>query len=347
MHALLPKLAALKVHDVVQVRPFDPERDRDLFVPYGPGGSAIGIDGFVLGLDGGQHASERERIGAVLDACRDDPATAHRSGLEGAVSFMTAALEADRPIDLKPVFDAAIAGWANVFFGCTAGTHVMALGRSVMYRTLFNTDFTAEKLVDLHRQQRDESRVNTAQPVIGDSLATAAPTTVGAGLRDNNPEVATRDVIGLIGGATELMLESCLSIVEFAICHPDQWRAAYEGALVSETPDGFRETVAKLISAAPPQYALVRRRSSEPGSGHVVVTLYDSDRARLPWPDVNALDPAFGIEPHRCLGRDLALDALAAILLPVFRFRSASLGPNARPSEPPRNESLPVVLHRW
>jgi hypothetical protein len=147
-----------------------------------------------------------------------------------------------------------------------------------------------------------------------------------------------------IGGATELMLESALSILDWALASSKNWSGAHIKATGAPTPADFVDSVARLMAIAPPQYFLIRqgKQGKTEGQDLTLVGLWDRNTS-LSTP-VCKNDVVFGIAPHRCLGRSLALDGLAHLLHPIFLHASAKASPRYKPSAPPINLPTWITL---
>jgi hypothetical protein len=357
------------------VRSSNPGSDAELFVPYGEGGTALGITGFVMGLDGKAHTLERDRLLPILQAARQGFPPAgegfppageelpHQRGLDAIDQLLATGLPAGNPFDVKVILEMGIAAWASSLFGVptefqslptTPGgsleeevltANLMQIGRAVMSRTLFNV--TLLKSFDPSLAVQDKAIVG----LFRERLADPPPPPAGcvhALLLESDAETgnqrATNDMIGLIGGATELMLESALSILDWALASSKNWSSAHSEATGAPTPANFVDSVARLMAIAPPQYFLIRQGNpgATEGQDLTLVGLWDRNKS-LSTP-ASETDAVFGIAPHRCLGRSLALDGLAHLLHPIFLHASAKASPRYKPSAPPINLPTWITL---
>ncbi len=355
-----PLVAFKMVPRARTVRPANSDRDALLFVPYEDGGTALGITGFVLGLDGEQHTVERNRLTPILaDARIGDP---HAEGLGVVDEILAIGLPSGNPFDVKVICEKAISAWAAKLFGVAEnyeGTtdgaqgsgflsaNLMQIGRAVTSRTVFNTHFL--KTFDEELAVADNAVVELFRESIQPdppNVVPAPPGCIHALLQDSDSNTATNDMIGLIGGATELMIESVLSILDWALANPKNWRKAHEEARKAQAPSQFVEKVASLMSVAPPQYFLIRKGTEGPTEGQDLTLVGLWEQTTFPT-NVSVNDPVFGIAPHRCLGRSLALDALAHLLHPIFLHATAKASPRHKPSAPPINRPTWITLGQY
>jgi hypothetical protein len=303
--------------------------DRDLRVP-----------------DGEAHTSERRRIGEVLTGVRET-SVAHRDGLQRLDTLMAKRLSAHGSLSMTAIIEEAVNGWSGSVFGlpdphphAAAPPSAIEIGRAAAMCTVFNTVFM--RAFDPARARHDVGIVRDFRTRLGTTQSPRTGSVLDA-LRLSDVDHAHRDLIGLIGGATEILVEAAVSIIDWALVDPRNWAAAHDRAKAAAVPDAFTDAVSDLLELAPPQYFVVRKcpahtspvLAADPGKQtHALVGLGQR----------GGRYSAFGVEPHLCLGRPLALDALAHILHPVFLFAEAGPADHYRPSNPPRFEPTWIRL---
>jgi cytochrome P450 len=280
----------------------------DLTVPYHEPGTALGLNGFVLGLDGQEHEAEASRIATVLASA----IAGHQRGLAIMRDWTASQKIAGREVDLKEFAEQAVTRWASSFLGVSdeARPLLVTAAAEVVARTYTNPTFPGCKFDEgkaaASKKQVDELRVAIERQngVPGGSVLHY--------LQLSRPGQATADVVGLSGGPIELVVECALVIVDWALKDPVNWSTLHSCAVQSEL--ALTAELEPILSMFPPT-AMVPRLDAK--QKPVMVTLWDPRRgsARRVAPDLN---PVFGFEPHVCLGKAHALEALGALLHDVF-----------------------------
>jgi hypothetical protein len=147
--------------------------------------------------------------------------------------------------------------------------------------------------------------------------ATQSNFTILSKLKPAEASNVLRDMVGLTGGPVALTVDAAESILRNLVSRPKQWKK-YHCKLVN---GGFtRSDVMDLVKRVPPDYFVLRHKK-ETGKRVVIATGFRKAKY--------ATD-GFGVEPHRCLGKDLAIDALQEILTPLLAFQYATIDPPNR-----------------
>ena len=275
---------------------------RGLRVPYAEPSAALGLEGFVLGInDEKEHRVQQNRIKHAIDAS----AAGHATGLERLDAVMRSGVRAGEPFDLDALVREAVTVWASELLGVAAdaGPGLIAAGQAVVDRTYLANDYEGPMKPD------KTAWAGRCQAVVGEyriALTQPFPAgSIGSNLT-GTPDEVKRDVIGLTGGPTALTVKAAVSIVQWALGRRRRWTALSCAA----HRDDFRARLRTIVEEVPPEYFLPRHAADE--TARVLVS---------GWGDRKRHDTPFGSEPHLCLGEQWALDALAALLRPVFFHR--------------------------
>lgn len=299
----------------------DPAATSALRVPYADPSAALGLTGFVLGLDGASHAVEAGALAGVIA----DAAPGHLAGLGAAGRYATAAVPRGTAFDVGPIIEDGVLIWAAHLLGvdqvCVPG--LRWVGGAVVERTYRVTEFLTA--FDGPSAERAQEAVDTVERFRVDLRRVVTPAPAGTvraalGVRHGDlagspPSPSTiRDIIGLTGGPVELTRKAAMSVVSWALADSRRWSTVH--SLLADPPvddEGAasqRSRMRTVVSSCPPEYLLPRWDAA---GKPVLVRLWREGGGTDQVPDA-----VFGAAPHRCLGEQLSLDALIAVLTPVF-----------------------------
>ncbi len=332
--------------DVDEFRSARFSRYMKLQVPYKEAAAALGMPGFLLAENCPDvHATAQQRLKDAMKTVRKGQA--HSNGLTDALLHVQTELRLNEPVNLAAILDEAVDIWAIQLIGVTSasaqGLDVAA--RRIVERTYYMNEF-------FHKLQSPNDIENLVKEFKKGlpSEDGCPPNSIGA--------VTNEDVLGLIGGPRVLTSMAALGILQWSWRLPWRWNRIRRSlppeyrdnpwllpcantirssgtndlsTTVSDTEclstpksdteclSEFRREIDRALRHEPPTYAVIRCRKPRVfrclKPRHVALRTYRSfGRTEV-----------FGINPHKCLGDQLALDALVAILLPVFRQKRPSL----------------------
>jgi cytochrome P450 len=303
---------------VIEDTPLD-----DYLVPFAEPSKDLGMADFVLSLNGSEHLAERRRIESVLKTSGPK----HNEGLEAIRNLQDGSLTSDT-VNIETYASAAAVEWTSVYFGLdgAAKSKLASAAKEIVKRTFENPTFPGckfdEKAAAKARAEVGEL-ANAIKAIVADTPTVDLPAkSVLAELRcpreGAKPERAVADILGLVGGPVELVKQAAQNTVHWAIQDPKNWALLRNRALVGEVALG--QELEPVLSMVPITSLIPRLdRAQRP----VMVALWDARRSDAPRvaPDLN---PIFGRDPHKCLGKDQALEALAAMLHPIFLHTGAA-----------------------
>jgi cytochrome P450 len=279
------------------------------------------MGGFVLALDGEAHDRERERISNVLK----NAVAAHRDGLElvRTVSGESAGATA-HTLDIASYASTMAVEWTCSFFGLPVDAKpiLATAAAAIVTRTFENPTFPGcpfnPQLAAKSKQQVSVLTEILTRQQESDDLRNGTVFWELVHGPNANPDRAIADVIGLVGGPVELVSQSVKVVVDWALQSPQNWVLLQASANRSE--QSLAQELEPVFSTCPIT-AMVPRLDER--QRPVMVALWDSRRGKAPRtaPDLN---PIFGIDDHACLGRDHALEAVAAITRPLFQRSGAA-----------------------
>lgn len=347
-----------------------PENTPNNYVmPHTVAAENLGISGFVLALDDIQqcpsaHTEERKRLQAVLEAVRS-PNSGHQTGMDEISRVMRSAVKSGARVDLLGPIEHAVVNWAEHLLGLSNPgvqaacpslqfrSQLMRASRSIVDETYLEpSPFWREKpealspnvLISKAACSRNQETISTQKETVNgkivetykDRLATylqhfrsSAPNKTGNTILSrlvgdtevNNDEQVLRDLVGLTGGPVALTVDAAESIVRHLVSRPTQWKKYHD---LAANKGLTRSDVMDLVKRVPPNYFVIRLETgSDSKHPKKVVVATGFRKAKY------ATD-GFGIEPHRCLGKDLAIDALQKILEPLLAFQFATIDPPSR-----------------
>jgi cytochrome P450 len=288
-------------------------------VPYGAPSADLGIGGFVLSLEGVAHKAERERMIGVLS----NSVTQHREGLEVVRAMANVSIRREKSLDVMKYASEMAGHWTVEFFGLNwAAKPLLAEAASAIVTTTFENPTFPGCPYDRSSAQKCEDQVNKLRLVLERQLAddalpggTVFWELVHGPMAQRNRAVA--DVIGLIGGPVELVKQSAQVVVHWALASPSNW--ALLSSCANRSEHAFAQELEPIFSMFPIAGMVPRLDEHR---RPVMIALWDSRVGTVPRvaPDLN---PVFGFAPHKCLGKDHALEALAVMLLPIFKREGA------------------------
>jgi hypothetical protein len=349
-------------------RPGNPPND--YIMPHTPAAENLNISGFVLSLDDIQqcpsaHTEERRRLQAILDAVRS-PNSGHQTGMDEISRVMRSALKSGARVDLLGPIENAVVIWAEHLLGLANPgaraacptlhfrSELMRASRSIIDETYLEpSPFWREKPEALipkttcpinhetffTKNETKETKETVNGKIVEtykDRLATylcqfrrCDPSQTGNTILSRlveateakNDEQVLRDLVGLTGGPVALTVDAAESILRHLVSRPTQWKKYHD---LTTNKGLTRSDVMDLVKRVPPNYFVIRLETGQDFTQpKKVVVATGFRRAKF------ATD-GFGMEPHRCLGKDLAIDALQKILEPVLAFQHAAIDPPSR-----------------
>jgi hypothetical protein len=326
---IAPFILSAKLKARVRLMRSPEERPEDMHVPYADAASALGLGDFPLSIDAEPaHANAVRRISAVLA----DSESQHRAALAAMQEQMLEWMAPGAPtirVDAHLMIERLVVDWATAFLGIggVESPDPWTAARAVIQRTYLSPAFPGLAT------RPDHAEIEHAAKSWTHDVSALAESDIPEGsvahhLRrwhqadgDDAAQRTSVDLLGLLGGPTELTITAAQKVLDAALDDRHLWSIAHLAATASGDPKRFTATVAKLIDHRPPQYFVPRLK----GRARVMVPLW------APAPLVSrGQGTAFGVGRHLCLGHGQALDVIAALLYPVFLYPHAVRVPRGR-----------------